>query len=245
METPLILIIKLYFIGTFFNLFLPSSIGGDSIKGYFIYKNTNKKSSSLHAIFLDRLIGLYVLCFFSLIAIIYILFFSTIKIENGQNILLSVFLFLVLAIFLPFFGKTNLLKKISFLKKFDEFFSNIDEVLNKKKKMLIPVILTVIFQISVVSVSFIMSKAIGLDINFIYFLLIIPINTIITLIPITFSGVGLREFSFLYLFSLVGIIDGRLVLIPLLVFFVNVILGLIGGIIYINSDFSKRIIKLK
>src|SRR5205085_2695149 len=52
----------LFFIGMFFNQFLPGGTGGDIIKSYLLLKETSgKKAGALLAVLFDRLIGLLAL----------------------------------------------------------------------------------------------------------------------------------------------------------------------------------------
>ncbi|MBI4679973.1 MAG: flippase-like domain-containing protein [Nitrospirae bacterium] len=47
------------FIGYFFNNFLPSAVGGDAVKAYYISKKTNRTLESVTSVLLDRLIGMF------------------------------------------------------------------------------------------------------------------------------------------------------------------------------------------
>ncbi|HIG20436.1 MAG TPA: flippase-like domain-containing protein, partial [Candidatus Poseidoniales archaeon] len=47
-----------FWVGLFFNQALPSSIGGDSIRGYYLYKKSNCIESATIGVFLDRLVGI-------------------------------------------------------------------------------------------------------------------------------------------------------------------------------------------
>ena len=51
----------LFFIGMFYNQFLPGGTGGDIIKSYFLLKETERKAGALLAVIFDRLIGLVAL----------------------------------------------------------------------------------------------------------------------------------------------------------------------------------------
>jgi len=58
--------LKLYYIGMFYNLFLPGGVGGDGYKIYLLKKSHNIKVSTLiTATLLDRLSGLIPLLFFA------------------------------------------------------------------------------------------------------------------------------------------------------------------------------------
>ena len=50
-------LVFLCMIGSFFNTFLPGVIGGDAVKGLYLYRVTGKGSLSLASIFMDRYIG--------------------------------------------------------------------------------------------------------------------------------------------------------------------------------------------
>lgn len=50
--------IRLTFLGQFFNTVMPSTVGGDLIKAYYIAKHTPKKAAVLVSVFVDRVMGL-------------------------------------------------------------------------------------------------------------------------------------------------------------------------------------------
>jgi uncharacterized protein (TIRG00374 family) len=47
-----------YLIGLFFNNFLPTSIGGDLARVYYLAKDSGNRSASIGIVFLERIIGL-------------------------------------------------------------------------------------------------------------------------------------------------------------------------------------------
>ncbi|MEY2525837.1 MAG: glycosyltransferase 2 family protein, partial [Verrucomicrobiota bacterium] len=51
----------LFLIGMFYNQFLPGGTGGDIVKSYLLWKETEKKTGGLLAVVFDRLIGLVAL----------------------------------------------------------------------------------------------------------------------------------------------------------------------------------------
>jgi hypothetical protein len=66
---PFIRIIELSYIGFFFNNFMPSSLGGDIVKGYYVGKSTGSKAKAYIAVFLDRLTGLFTFAFMGGVAL--------------------------------------------------------------------------------------------------------------------------------------------------------------------------------
>ena len=50
--------LKYYFVGMYFNLFLPTSVGGDVLKMHFISRGESKKLRATYSLVADRLFGL-------------------------------------------------------------------------------------------------------------------------------------------------------------------------------------------
>lgn len=149
-KISLIDIIKLTYTGLFFNLVLPGSVGGDTIKGVIFYRLTKNSSLSASSIFLDRIIGLFALAILSVIS-------SSIyyKISSDNSFLLvAAFLLLFLIVFLGLSLITSIQKNFLFclkwikVKKVEEFMEKNLEFLSwfkKNPKILISTILISLF----------------------------------------------------------------------------------------------------
>src|SRR5205085_1159720 len=53
--------VRLYFIGMFFNLFLPSSVGGDVVRAWYLNARSGRGMAAAVSVFIDRFSGLLVL----------------------------------------------------------------------------------------------------------------------------------------------------------------------------------------
>ena len=51
--------VRLYFLGWFYNNFMPSSVGGDLIRAWYVTQHTNKRFEAALSVFVDRAIGLF------------------------------------------------------------------------------------------------------------------------------------------------------------------------------------------
>jgi len=71
--------------------------------------------------------------------------------------------------------------------------------------------------------------------NIFYFF--IPVVHIISYLPITYSGLGLREGMFVVLFTKVGMTQGQALGTSLIYFGILMILGIVGGIFYVATRF--------
>ena len=50
--------VRLHFLGLFYNNFMPSSVGGDLIRAWYVTKHTDKRFEGVLSVFVDRIIGL-------------------------------------------------------------------------------------------------------------------------------------------------------------------------------------------
>jgi uncharacterized protein (TIRG00374 family) len=84
-ETSFPRIVSLYYLGMYFNFFLPSAIGGDVFKVYYLNKETGRLSASTASVFLDRDVGMGGL----LIAATLVAAYGGTRIPPGNGILLA------------------------------------------------------------------------------------------------------------------------------------------------------------
>ncbi len=91
-----------------------------------------------------------------------------------------------------------------------------------------------LLQLNVVVYYFLIGRALHLDIHFVDYFIFIPLVLIILTIPITISGLGLREESYIEIFKFYGISAQAAVSFSLIGVAFNLVIGLIGGIIYVT-----------
>src|SRR5438132_10488463 len=60
-QTPLRRCVGLYFVGMFFNLLLPTSIGGDVVRAWYLDGASGRRLPAFLSVFVDRLSGLLIL----------------------------------------------------------------------------------------------------------------------------------------------------------------------------------------
>ncbi len=189
---------SLYMIGAFFNSFLPGIIGGDAVKGFYLYKTTGKVGLALASVFMDRYIGLVVL-----IAICAVAFPFGYQYLHGSDIewiLLSVILSFVLGSFL-FFGLRigQRIKHLADLYHYFYLYRNEKGTIGKA------LLLSVLVQFSGFSAVYILAFGLGQNIPFLSILVYLPLIILISMIPISISGLGVREGAFILFFGFIGV----------------------------------------
>ncbi len=210
--------LKLYYLGMFYNLFLPGGVGGDGYKIYVLQKNHGLKMINVfHAVFWDRLSGIIALIFLSLI----ILQPSSFALQLPQLLPYS---WVILVAIYPL---AKLLNKL-FYKQFIELFT-------------ITSVESLLIQITQLISAFFILKAIAQNANVVDYLAIFLISTIATIIPVTIGGAGAREITFFYLLGFVKLATNAGVALSLIFFVISAISSLAGILSRINHEKSVKI----
>jgi len=226
--------LKYAWIGVFFNNIFPSTIGGDFIKAYYIYKDTEKKKeATISSVILDRTFGGGGLLIITSIS--GIVLFNRFKII-AVIVLSALFLYLL---FLILIFQKNFLKKIFPFKNFPgknflrELYYGLYHYKKKPQIIILALLISVLVQTIFVFLNYKIALSITDNIRFLNFYLLIPIASFLSSLPITIGGWGLGEFVYKEILSLIPITPAIAVSISL-IFRINFTLfNLVGLPFYI------------
>ncbi|MEW6068902.1 MAG: lysylphosphatidylglycerol synthase transmembrane domain-containing protein [Nitrospirota bacterium] len=213
---------SLYMIGSFFNIFLPGIIGGDAVKGIYLYQATGKGGLTLASIFMDRYLGFVVLMVISIIA-----FPFGYKYLQGTDAvwLLPLVVVCFIGVSLLIFG-LRLGRRIKILSDFYGYFHTYR---NQKKILINTLALSVIVQVSGIAAVYILAIGIGQHIPLFTFMLFLPLIILFSTLPISVSGIGVREGAFIIFFGLVGV-DPDVATAISLAWFISITAGSLWGL---------------
>jgi uncharacterized protein (TIRG00374 family) len=240
MRIPYPRLLSYYFLGMFFNFLMPTAIGGDVFRIYYLNKETKRLSASTTSVFMDRNIGMGGLM---LVAAVVAAYAGT-RI-NGVP-LAPIFALVILAFaaanlalfYRPSYNALHRLLSIFKLKKADERVEHLFVAFNsfrgKWGVITAALGLSIAVQVGCAFVNLLAAQAIGLSTNggWIDYLIFIPTIGLITMIPVSVNGMGWREFAYIVLFSSVGATEHQAAALAFLWFGVTVLTSLPGGIIY-------------
>ncbi|MCG2713797.1 MAG: flippase-like domain-containing protein [Candidatus Omnitrophica bacterium] len=236
---PLKKLISSFSGGVFFNVFLPSTIGGDIVRSADLAEHTQKAKTVIATVFLDRLSG-----YIGLVVIISIAILLKKDLVHDNVVFSSVIVILALLVIVLLVLFNNRIYSVitKFLStpgagKIKETIKDLHQEIhifrNHKKVIIYNLALSILIQvIQPLSIYFI-ACSLGLKVNFIYFLIFLPIIGAITLIPISIGGLGLREGLFVVYFAKVGVIKQLALAMSFLSGSFVLIYASIGGLIYV------------
>ena len=240
MPTPTIAnLFGIYCIGMFFNLTFPTIIGGDVVKVYYTGKQSKAWAESFASTFLDRDIGMFAMMIIACCAIM----IHPVSVPGipVTLILWSVFLLFVLgniAVFTPRFYRllSMLLQKLRFEKiaaRIEHIAGAFQIVGRHPKTLWGALVISFMNQLLVIVVTWVTALGLGVHISPLYYMIFVPVITLISMIPISLNGMGLREFSFMSLFGAIGVAHESCIALGLLASLMTILSSLPGGIVYI------------
>jgi len=215
--------LRQYFISNYFNLILPSSIGGDAVRVFLLGKQGIPKTKAATYIFSERLMGLYSLVLIALSAGFAVSLNSDIYI---LAIALTVLCGVSLGAAPLFMYITRGIRQYHIVTVRDA----LKDLWSDKLRLVGTVALSLVYQLLTVSFTLLIARAFQLDVPLLLLLALVPLVWLITFLPISFGGLGVREVSFIGLFTQVGMTSEQAVFLSLGTYAAMLLAGLLGGI---------------
>lgn len=234
-------LVQSYFVGRFFNNFLPSTIGGDAVRVYDVYRAGFSKSAALTTTLLDRGIGLVMLVLVGCFALLVPSSLTTsLTAEFPQLRWLAVALIIASAIGLLIFLRPtgrilSILGRVQALlpNRLQPVALSLQNLQSQPILFGRAVLLSLALQLNVIFYFFILARAFAFPIPFGNFLLIVPIVLFLIMLPISINGLGIRSNAFAYFFGLFGVPTAAVLAFTLISYSGTFSQGIIGGICYI------------
>lgn len=234
-----------YFSSLFFNLVLPSTIGGDAVRTLDIAHHTKVHSSGILAtVVLDRVAG-----FIGLISVLIVALIFGYGVLNDASILyVALILFLAMLFLTGIMFSENFFHRVfSFLpfKKLKDYLYKIHEATfsyrQKKEILLWAWFLSVLAHVGLSFVYYVTALALGVHLKLVYFIIFVPVITAFSALPLSVGGLGLRDSASIFVFAKVGLMAEKAFALSLLNFGFMLVIGLLGGIGYVFSLHHRRI----
>uniref|UniRef100_UPI0040561A86 lysylphosphatidylglycerol synthase transmembrane domain-containing protein n=1 Tax=Candidatus Electrothrix sp. TaxID=2170559 RepID=UPI0040561A86 len=233
-NAPLSFYLGSYFKGAFFNQGLPTSIGGDGVRIYDCAQVTSSTEDAFFSVFIDRIIGLAGLLLLNIAAI---LLNHNLLPTQVYYPLLLILIILVTGLFLLFFLRNfsffTVGKYLGFLGRLSERYFQVYSSLPAISSQMILSLLVHLFSMST---FFFLGQGIGLTFSIQTYFVMVPPVILLTLLPISLAGWGVREGAMVAFFLLIGAEKSQILTLSLLYGLVTLAASLPGIIVSIRSN---------
>jgi uncharacterized membrane protein YbhN (UPF0104 family) len=227
--------VYLYFVGAFFNAFLPTGFGGDVVRVLEIGEGATSQQAA-GTVFVDRLIGFVALFVLALCA----LPFSAGLLPPALAWLIAFLAGAVVAGSLLLF-EGRLLRRMT--ARFpcalslagDAWLGRTYGVITAcgKRALLGALGVSVLYNLSLIWSNVLIAQALRLKVSPWIFFLFVPIAAATLLVPLSISGLGVREGIYVTLFGQLGLTAAQSVSLSLATYSLDLVSGLIGGGVYL------------
>ena len=249
-------LLGLVHVGLFFNTFLPSSIGGDAVRGYYASNSKQNLAASYGALIVERLIGLVILAALCAVASISAI---VLGLDLPQQVLLaSAVVSLGVCVAAPVLLLGNLLARPMAMvaSRFPRVGRLVAELTSgwsvlRQSRALLAGVCAASAALQVLAIFFyvVCAWALKIDISWVTFFVVVPISVVASMLPVSLNGLGLREGVFVALLYEQGVELAVAGAFSLLALVLATVFSVIGGFVYMfwrpvrDSDTSVTLAK--
>ncbi len=238
---------KLYLIGIGFSHFLPTGMGGDVVKAFYVGRASDNYAGSASAIVMTRLTGYFGM---QLVAFSSLLLFHT-GIARSVVVLAILLSLLVGSMIGGVLLLTTLLPKMlnRSWTKYRIVASAIPvgqaliTTIQRPRLLGSVTSVGVVFWILSILDYYMYANALHMHVSFSFYFVAIPVISLVAFLPITINGFGLRESAFVYIFASVHVPTATSLLLALFMDVQVLFFGIIGGCLYLTMSGEERNIK--
>ena len=230
---------RLLYIGLFFNQTLPSSVGGDAVRMYLARKEGLSLAGAINGVMLERVATV------SGLIMLVVLTQPLLLTRIGDNS--AKLVFPILAI-LAVIGIVTLMlldrfpeqfQSLKIVRGFAHLATDTKRLFLSPSRAILSVGLGVTGNILIALVTYFLGQALRVDVTLIDCIVLMPPVILITTIPISIAGWGLREGAMVAAFAFVGISEGDAFVMSVLFGLLGVLVSLPGGLIWMTSGYKR------
>jgi uncharacterized membrane protein YbhN (UPF0104 family) len=219
-----------YFVGMFWNLVLPTSVGGDVVRAWYLANQDggSTKTRGLEAlltVFAERLSGVLMLAVLACLAAPLCpvplpgWVWASVALV-GAGALAGVGVLLVIPA--PPGNGRRLWSRLA----------GVAAAYRSRHRLLIAsALLSLVVQAASVALGAVVGAALGLQVPLLYYAVMVPLVALFTLLPLTINGMGLREMGYVLFLTPLGIDTATAVALGLLTFAATAVPALGGGFV--------------
>lgn len=233
--------VALYFIGMFFNLVLPTSVGGDVVRAWYLAREGRaagdppRRAAAFLSVVAERGSGLAMLVVMACVAGLLVPtplpgWMSGLLLALGAGFLGG----LASLPLLPWMARLPLVGR-----RLAPLLGLARTYLGRPGLLAVAALLSVVVQLAGVAQIWLIGVGLGLDVPMTYWAVVVPLVTLLTLAPVSVNGMGLRELGLVVLLAPLGVPAAPAVTLSLMQFAVTAVASLAGAGFYLAGSFPR------
>ncbi len=236
-----------YFTGMFFNLFLPTIVGGDAVKAMLLARETGAPARATMSVFMERNLGLLALVVVAIVAA------ELAPPVELPGVSLRVLTWLLAAGYIA--ANVVLLNPAAYRladrlvaatplagmrARAESLYEAVRPYTSAPRAVLAGIGLSFVHQAVVIAVVFLNTRALALDVPLAAVAVFVPLVSLAGMVPVSVNGLGVREALYILLFGRIGVPAESAVSLALLYLAVTMLASLPGGVAYLMHPADRR-----
>ncbi|GAC1389795.1 MAG: hypothetical protein NVS4B11_11970 [Ktedonobacteraceae bacterium] len=237
-------LVNLYLVGTAFSHFLPTGMGGDAVKAIYVSRESGKNEGSASAVIMSRITGFFGMFIVAMVVLCVryehfttriVLWFLLLSLFVGGMIIGTVcFVTLLPTLFKGKWTQHRIFTAVI------RVGNALNEAARRPRALSIATLYGAVFWIAACLNYYTYAVALGMHVALYFYFIAIPIVALITSLPISINGFGVRESAFVSIFSTVHVASPTALLLALLMDAQVLFFGIVGGVIYVAISYKKK-----
>ncbi|WP_157505569.1 lysylphosphatidylglycerol synthase transmembrane domain-containing protein [Geminicoccus roseus] len=231
---------RLTFVSNFIGSFLPAGVGIEAVRVYGLSRRTADLALALSSVIVERVLALGALVLLVVLGLLVSDAGFPVWISRLAWVGLAAILLGSLALMLGPTRRLSLLLLPGQLlapvrAKLLELYQRLDEYRAQPLMLAGAVAMALAFQLFRVATYVVAGAAIGIDASFHTYMVVVPIVSLVMMVPISFGGLGVGEAAFISLLGLVGIPAEQSFTLSIMVLVLSLVGTLPGGWFYLRG----------
>ncbi len=236
LEKPLLKLVQYCYVGLFFNLFLPSTVGGDFSRCYYLSKGTGKYGRALYSVLADRALGIAVLFLMGTMGLAFGPG-SALPWQLKWPIFGGTFLVFCILPLAPMLSNMVLGPRSFISRQFNQSAASV--YWKDSKLMTVSFFWSVVLQLIMVGVHLAIGLSLGLtNVPLWYYFVFYPCVAVLGFVTPSFNGIGIREWAYTYFLTTMGVDRSLALTYAIMWLGLTTMISLTGGLVYVAGHFK-------
>lgn len=233
-------LINLYLVGIAFSHFLPTGMGGDAVKAFYVGRESGNSGGSVSSVVMSRVTGFFGMLLIALPALLIwqkhfshlvVIWFLLLSMVVGTMIVVAIFSATWLSKILKgSWAKYHIFALIIAIGR------ALGARVRQPRSLLIPILFGIMFWIISFLNYYSYAIALGMHVPLYFYFIAIPVVSLIAFLPISINGFGIREGAFVLVFSTIHVPVATSLLLALLMDVQVLLFGVIGACMYLTMS---------
>ncbi len=234
--------LKLFLIGSFFSQALPSSVGGDAVRVYKAYHGGLSLSGAVNGVMLERAAAVVVIV--PLVAILMPFFLTRIDEQAGTWIVSTLVPFAVaavggLALLMVLDRLPERLMRWRVVRGLNYLATDTRRLFLAPRHAAKALGWAAIGHANLALAILVLARGLDIDVTWLDCLVLMPLVLLVTTVPISIGGWGIREGAMVFAFGLIGVPEHSAFALSFLFGLLVIVVSIPGGVIWLMSG-EKR-----